>query len=324
MKKKYDSKCDIWSCGVILFILLTGEPPINGADDQEILNNVEIGQVDWKAKCLKHCSPESIAIMKKMLTYQYNDRPTAADLLDHPWIARHAQAYEVDKEVSDRVLSNLKSFAANQKLMTATISYIVNQLMSQEEIKELKKVFLQLDKNSDGKLSYDEVVEGYSSTYGEAAVCSIVDSIFERLHKSKNEFLTYDDFITATVDRKNLISEQKLEAAFRLFDTNGDGFISPQEIKAVLGKNSKRESEYWRKIVNEVDENGDGEVSLEEFKKLMSKVLDWSKSGKGSLKNDENMPGTNIKIKSRTDSIIEIHNMNEPKSYENDINRINK
>lgn len=263
--------------------------------------------------------------MKKMLTYQFTERPTAAELLEHPWICRHAQNYVVDKEVSDKVLSNLKSFAANQKLMTATISYIVNQLMSQEEIKELKKVFLTLDKNNDGKLSYEEIVDGYSSTYGEASVGSIVDSIFERLHKTKSDFLTYDDFITATVDRQNLISEQKLEAAFKLFDTNGDGFISPQEIKAVLGKNSKRESEYWKKIVNEVDENGDGEVSLQEFKKLMSKVLDWSKSGKNSLTNGENMPaGANMKNHNHPDSIIQIHDMNQSNSYENDINRVKK
>lgn len=308
-----------------MFILLTGEPPINGADDHEILRNVELGLIDWKAKCLKNCSLKSLEIMKKMLTFKYLERPSASDLLSDPWIIQNVQNELIDKEISDKVLSNLKSFAANQKLMSATISYIVNQLMSQEEIKELKRVFLSLDKNSDGKLSYEEIVDGYTSTYGEASVGSIVDSIFQRLNKSTKDFLTYDDFITATVDRQNLVSEQKLEAAFRLFDRNGDGFISPQEIRAVLGKNSNHESEYWRKIVKEVDENGDGEISLGEFKKLMLRVLDWSKMEKA---HEESVSDGKVEIvkenRNRADSIIQFHRMNQSSSYENDMNQVRR
>ena len=78
------------------------------------------------------------------------------------------------------------------------------------------------------------------------------------------------------MDRTNIISDKKLDAAFRLFDKNGDGFISPQEIKNVLGKKNKKDDSYWNTIVKEVDQNGDGEISLAEFKTLMLNALEWS------------------------------------------------
>ena len=276
LKKNYNSKCDVWSCGVILFILLTGEPPINGDNDVDIINNVEKGQVNWNCSCLNSCSKESIEILKKMLTFNYNNRPCASKLLEDPWITQNAPNAFIDRDATEKVLNNLKTFQVNQKLMEASISYIVNQLISQDETRELKKVFLNLDKNGDGRLSYEEILQGYSQLQGEAVIETIVEKIFERLGKSKKEFLSYEEFITATMDRTNILSDKKLEAAFRLFDKNCDGFISPQEIKNVLGKKNKKDDSYWNTIVKEVDQNGDGEISLEEFKTLLFNALEWS------------------------------------------------
>ena len=63
--------------------------------------------------------------------------------------------------------------------------------------------------------------------------------------------------------------------AFKLFDKNGDGFISSFEIKEVLGKGTSLSDEIWKKIITEVDLNGDGEISFEEFKKMMELILTY-------------------------------------------------
>ena len=88
-----------------------------------------------------------------------------------------------------------------------------------------------------------------------------------------NGFISYEEFLRATVDYNIVLSENKIEHAFNLFDKNGDGSISSQEIKEILGKGLNISENVWQDIINEADVNQDGEVSLDEFKKMMKKIV---------------------------------------------------
>ena len=85
MKRKYNEKCDLWSCGVIMYILLSGRPPFDGNDDDEILQNVKIGEYDLKSYPFPTLSEESKDLIKKLLTYDPNKRISASEALEHPW-----------------------------------------------------------------------------------------------------------------------------------------------------------------------------------------------------------------------------------------------
>jgi len=75
----------------------------------------------------------------------------------------------------------------------------------------------------------------------------------------------------ATLNKKNLMSSERLEAAFKIFDKDNNGFIDVNEIKTVLGKNNtKITDQVWADLVGEVDLNGDGEISFKEFQKMMN------------------------------------------------------
>lgn len=86
--------------------------------------------------------------------------------------------------------------------------------------------------------------------------------------------IDYSEWIVATTDKKKLLSNQKMETAFNLFDRDGSGSISAQEVKDVLGLGKNIEDNVWNQIVQEVDGNGDGEISFEEFKTMMQKLLE--------------------------------------------------
>ena len=100
------------------------------------------------------------------------------------------------------------------------------------------------------------------------------------IDQDQNGFISYEEFLRATVDLTTILSEQNLEEAFHIFDKNGDGLICSVEIKEVLGKGANISEDIWEDIVKQVDVNNDGQViindkkvSLEEFKKMMRKLI---------------------------------------------------
>ena len=77
IKKNYNYKCDIWSCGVITYILLSGQPPFNGNSDPEIMNKIKEGVFHFSDQIWKSISSNCKDFIRKLLTYNPDDRPTA-------------------------------------------------------------------------------------------------------------------------------------------------------------------------------------------------------------------------------------------------------
>ena len=129
-----------------------------------------------------------------------------------------------------------------------------------------------MDKNSDGKLSREELIEGYRATLGDLAE-EEVDKIMRIADIDGSGEIDYSEFVVATMDKRKLLSNEKLEAAFNLFDKDNSGSISANEIKEVLGVGKNIDEKIWNDIVLEVDGNGDGEISFTEFKTMMQRLL---------------------------------------------------
>ena len=85
--------------------------------------------------------------------------------------------------------------------------------------------------------------------------------------------IDFSEFVTATVNRGELLKDEKLKAAFDMFDKDGGGTISTDELKLTMGVGQDVSEEVWLSILKEVDENGDGEVDYNEFKIMMTKLL---------------------------------------------------
>ena len=137
----------------------------------------------------KYVSKDAIDLLKKMLTYDPERRISAEEALRHVWISKKAHE-EIDNEATLNALTNLKNFNIEKKLQQATITYLVSQLAQKEDLVELQKAFKALDKNSDGKLSRDELVEGYRQIYGEMAE-EEVDKILARVDANGSGEIDY-------------------------------------------------------------------------------------------------------------------------------------
>ena len=87
-----------------------------------------------------------------------------------------------------------------------------------------------------------------------------------------NGTIDYNEFVLATINKTKLLDKEKLEQTFKLFDKDGNGFISKEEIEEVLGP-SIIDSKELDKMIKEVDKNGDGQISMVEFKEMMVKLI---------------------------------------------------
>lgn len=96
-----------------------------------------------------------------------------------------------------------------------------------------------------------------------------VEMIFEKLDFNQNGSIDYTEFMIANIDKDRLLQEDLLNDAFKLFDIDGSGSISVEELKKVLGANSAIEEEEWEEILAEVDDDGNGEIEFNEFKAMM-------------------------------------------------------
>ena len=265
----YDNKCDVWSCGVILYIMLCGYPPFKGASDKIVLSNITRGYFSFIGKEWTVISTEAKSLIMKMLTRNPLRRPTANEVLNDSWIQNRFNNKLQDNILAVKSLKNLSHFRASRELQKVVLDFIVGQFTSSHETQDLRTAFIALDRNGDGKLSIDELQSGFKLA---GIGLNDVNNIINQCDGDGNGYIDYTEFLTATINWKKLLNKEKLEKVFKVFDKDSDGTISLMEIKEFFGEAGRSiEEDVWKEMMNEADLNGDGQIDLDEFVKLLIK-----------------------------------------------------
>jgi calcium-dependent protein kinase len=227
-------------------------------------------------------SPEGKDLLKKIFTKKINKRLSAKECLDHPWFMDNSSKLKLNctKTVITSALKKFISFNAKEKLQQATMAYIVHFVYCNKEINELKTVFKQLDTNADGKLTLNELKNGFEIYFGKILSNVELKQLMEDVDGDADGFISYEEFLRVTVNKRKLLEEKNLFMAFERFDVDGDGKLSKEEIKKVLYGS---DLEYIDELIKEVDTNKDGYINYQEFKELMNGI----KEEKGNEYNNE-------------------------------------
>jgi len=277
LEGRYGEQSDVWSIGVIMYILLCGSPPFTGNDTVAVLDAVKRAKPPFDKKEWKQVSSQAKQLLKGLLTRDPATRMSAGDALKSPWITMALQgAVGDDAVLTGNVVSNLKSFAAMNKLKKASLNVIASQL-NDTAIKELKELFIAMDDNNDGTLSVGELKEGLKRA-GVAIPPDLAD-MMDSIDTDGSGVLDYSEFVAATLDKRKYIQEDMCWRAFKTFDADGGGTIDKDELMKLLGIESladqmqvKLTEEEVDAIMNEVDLNGDGKIDFEEFMAMMRKM----------------------------------------------------
>lgn len=272
LKGSYDEKCDIWGLGVIMFILLSGTPPFNGEDDNEIMNAVIKGKYEYKQKKWANVSEEAKSLIDQMLIKKPSERISAQEALDHEWFETVLDEDFTSKKLTG-AFKGLKKFKAQQKMQQAALGYIISQLATKEDTEELDEAFKKLDTNHDGKLSLEELLNGCNEVFPEMSEDEI-RKLFKEADVDRSGAIDYTEWIAATIDKNNILTDKNLRSAFEAFDENGDGNITTTELQNFLGQGRDINEEVWEEIIAEADDNKDGVIDFDEFKEMMHKIID--------------------------------------------------
>lgn len=274
LNKKYNNKCDIWSCGVIMFMLLRGHPPFKGENQEELFKSIQNDIINYNE--MTELSELAKELMSKMLERNVDLRYSADECLKHKWMKIYNEKSEVMKtEVVTSALNNISNYNATEKLQQATMAYIVHFISFNKEVEDLKTVFNEFDKNKDGLLTFEEIDHAFTRYCTNKGLQNFTQKnkliqILDEIDTEKTGYISYEQFLRISIDQREILNENNLRSAFEKFDTNKDGKLSKEEIKNVLGI---KDFAYVNELLKLVDENKDGFISFEEFKSLMDCVL---------------------------------------------------
>lgn len=261
----YNKQIDVWSLGVILYVMLSGHVPFAGKNDQEIFARIKGAPLTFGHQSWQHVSEEAKILLRKMLDKNPNTRYTIEQVFNDNWLQTRGLSKVPDKELEADSLQRLSCFRTHSKLQTAIYVFIVSQLLDNSHFDKLREVFMSVDKNGDGFLSTDEItkaVEHFDFRINPQEILKQCDT-------DKNGLINYSEFLTATVNKTKAYCRVNLKNAFKRFDRNDDGQIDIEELRESLGA-SACES-IVKKMIDEADTNKDGKINFDEFIEHMNK-----------------------------------------------------
>eukprot|EP00448_Togula_jolla_P000727 CAMPEP_0170601918 /NCGR_PEP_ID=MMETSP0224-20130122/18116_1 /TAXON_ID=285029 /ORGANISM="Togula jolla, Strain CCCM 725" /LENGTH=651 /DNA_ID=CAMNT_0010926727 /DNA_START=29 /DNA_END=1981 /DNA_ORIENTATION=- len=290
--KGYTNKCDMWSLGVIVWMLLCGYPPFHG-NEQTTIRCIKAGEADWShTHRWEAVSEDAINFVQQLLQRDPDKRPDAKAALQHPWLTSTASttASRGLRALGKDLLRALEKYAKSSKVRRMVLQFMAQELTA-DETAELRDLFLSMDQDNKGTISLRELKAairmtearsprrsshgGSPKTYmSESSPASsperlrrapseILDELCGFLDANGDEQIYYSDFLAATLEARQLLSEEAMRAAFHRLDADNSGLITSDDFRSVIGESF--EGTGVDALVLEADLDGRGEISFDSF-----------------------------------------------------------
>ena len=271
LKNSYNQKCDIWSCGVIMYILLCGKYPFYGSSEEEITRKILLGNYNFEDKHFDNVSESAKDLIRKCLIHDKNKRITVKQALKHEFFAGELNINNIfgDEIDTRNILINLKNNSKKiSKFYQLVLAFLSYNFADKEELKKLRNIFYKIDLNLDGKISKEELYLAYTEA-GIKINKKELEKIINSIDFDGNGSIEYEEFIRVTLPKEQLLTDVNLKTAFDMFDLDNSGTISMNEILEVIGADKDISKNVIDQLKGELLKDGDEEIDFKHFKEIM-------------------------------------------------------
>ena len=261
---------DIWSIGIILYVMVTGKQPFRARDKENVFKKISSGIYDSKSLNNCNCSDELKDLIKKCLVKNYKKRINVETALKHNWFKLFDNNKNDFRVIDESIINSLKNFQYTNLLQKETFYYLA-KLSNDKELLKLKKAFDVIDKDNSGEIEYEEIPKIFEEL-NIKMTDEELKAIFNSLDFHCDGKINYSEFLAGTISSLKIFKEDKLLSAFKYFDVNDVGYLTSESIILALKSNNVP-----------IDENG----LIGYFKKFNLKKINFEQFKNIVLENPE-------------------------------------
>jgi len=258
----YNEKCDVWSCGVILYIMLSGNPPFYDNNHEKLKEKICNIDYNFNLPIFSKISEDAKDLLRQI--FVNNDiRPTISDILNSTWVKENAPNASSEKLNID--WGHIQKYSKLNLVQKSVINFRAFH-MSTTECKEFIEMFKLIDENSDGVLSLEEIRNGIEHCQFKVKMNEeTIVKLFNDMDIDKNGLVNYTEFVSALMDYEKNIKKEHLIECFRNYDADNSGKIDFGEFCRILRPQNENEEKELKELYNNFDIDGDGEIDIDEF-----------------------------------------------------------
>mmetsp|Transcript_11081 Transcript_11081/g.23390 ORF Transcript_11081/g.23390 Transcript_11081/m.23390 type:complete len:527 (-) Transcript_11081:700-2280(-) len=279
---RYGIKADMWSIGVIVYVLLGGYPPFLEQNQNELFRKIRNGEYEFHVEYWDNVSNEAKGLINSLLTVDPRKRISARQALANPWVM--GSGASLAKKDLGKNLEEFKKFNARRKFKAAVKGVVASNMMksfvggrkgtslerklTEEDVADLRETFEMFDRDSSGTISLQEL-QGVTEKLGLSVSLEELTGVIYSVDENNDGEIDFDEFLIMM--KKIPDTEKELREAFAVFDSDSDGTTSRTELKRIMLKFGQTLTDQeLDAVMAEVDDDGDGVISFEEFKLVMN------------------------------------------------------
>jgi len=304
----YDEKCDEWSCGILMYLLLCGEPPFDGETDKEIFEKIKKCDYDFSRPQFKNVSNNCKDLIKKLLEPKISRRIKAKDALKHPFFTESFNPEEALTQNKDiNIIKRIDTLKlAQSQFHQAIISYMSSNYISKDEEKKLRTIFRYIDYDNKSFLTKAKI-EKVLKEYGILCTEEKLQYIIEVLDVDKNGVVEYQEFIQGLCDKRTLFNEFNLKNIFTILDENNKGYLTSEDIKNFAFPNKTVNEEAITEYLNQFGMKIDDKLKFDNFVYIIQN--NCSLNDKDNININEILNSKNINKGKKNENFIQNDNL---------------